>query len=134
MRSRPILLLGLVLLVIGFFAYQIEIGIPATPSVYNTFTPLTKPAPQQIGSYDVLGYVIDKEEADKLVETEEGRKQLSPENGAVAVTEDLINLGRKAFYAETFKDQIFQTDVVGALNGPINLVTMTKAILRLGIT
>ena len=132
MRSRPILLLGLVLLVIGFFAYQIEIGIPATPSVYNTFTPLTKPAPQQIGSYDVLGSVIDKEEADKLLETEEGRKQLQAENGAVAVTEDLINLGRKAFYAETFKDQIFQTDVVGALNGPINLVTMTKAIARLG--
>lgn len=132
MRSRPILLLVLVLLVVGFLAFQIDIAFPATPSVYNTFTPLTKPAPQQIGSYDVLGNVVDKEKAASLLQTEEGRKQLSPENGAVAVTEELIDLGRKAFYSETFKDEVFQTDVVGALNGPINLVTMTKAIARLG--
>ncbi|MEP0879937.1 hypothetical protein NDI49_00045 [Trichocoleus sp. ST-U3] len=129
---RPFFLLALVLVVISFLAFQIELAIPATPSLYNTFTPLTKPAPQEIGSYDVLGYAIAKDEAQSLLQTEEGRKQLSLENGAVAVTEDLVNLGRKAFYSETFKDQVFQTDVVGALNGPINLVTMTKAIARLG--
>ena len=129
---RPILILGLFLLVVGFLAFQIEIAFPATPSVYNTFTPFTKPAPSQIGSYDVLGHVVDKQEAASLLQTEEGRKQLSPENGAVEVTEDLINLGRKAFYSETFKDQVFQTEVVGALDGQINPVTMTKAIARLG--
>ncbi len=129
--SRPILLLVFVLLVVGFLVFQIELAFPATPSVYNTYTPLTKPAPSEIGSYDVLGYVVDKEEAANQLQTEEGRKQLSPENGAVAVTEELINLGRKAFYSETFKDEVFQTDVVGALNGPINPVTMSKAIARL---
>ncbi|MDP8964990.1 MAG: hypothetical protein M3O33_13625 [Cyanobacteriota bacterium] len=130
---RPILLIVLVLLVVGFLGLRrIEIAFPATPSIHNTYTPLTKPAPSQIGSYDVLGYVVDKEKAATLLQTEEGRKQLAPENGAVAVTEDLINLGRKAFYSETFKDQVFQTDVVGALSGPINPVTMTKAIARLG--
>ncbi|MBD1921088.1 hypothetical protein H6F77_08290 [Microcoleus sp. FACHB-831] len=129
---RPLLILSLVILFIGFLAFQIEIAFPATPSVYNTYTPLTKPAPSGIGSYDVLGKVVDKEEAANLLQTEEGRKQLSPESGAVAVTEELINLGRKSFYSETFKDQVFQTEVVGALNGPINLVTMTKAIARLG--
>ncbi len=127
----PILILLFVFLGVGFLAFQIELAFPATPSVYNTFTPLTKPAPSEIGSYDVLGYVVDKEKAANLLETEEGRKQLSPENGAVAVTEDLIDLGRKAFYSETFKDQVFQTDVVGALNGPINPATMAKAIVRL---
>jgi len=130
---RSILLIVLVLLVVGFLGLRrIEIAFPATPSIHNTYTPLTKPAPSQIGSYDVLGYVVDKEKAATLLQTEEGRKQLAPENGAVAVTEDLINLGRKAFYSETFKDQVFQTDVVGALSGPINPVTMTKAIARLG--
>src|SRR4028118_2404298 len=131
MRS-PIVILTVFLVLIGIIASRIEIAFPATPSVYNTFTPFTKPAPSQIGSYDVLGYVVDKDKAANLLQTEEGRQQLSPENGAVAVTEELINLGRKAFYSETFKDQVFQTEVAGANSGPINPVTMTKAIARLG--
>jgi hypothetical protein len=128
---RTTLLLGVVVLVAGLLAFQIEIAFPATPDIYNTFTPLTKPAPQSIGSYDVLGRVIEPAEAEQLLQTEEGRNQLSAENGAIAITEDLINIGRKAFYAETFGNEVFQTDVVGALNGPINLVTMTQAIARL---
>lgn len=131
MRS-PIVILTVFIVLIGIIASRIEIAFPATPSVYNTFTPFTKPAPSQIGSYDVLGYVVDKDKAANLLQTEEGREQLSPENGAVAVTEELINLGRKAFYSETFKDQVFQTEVAGAISGPINPVTMTKAIARLG--
>jgi len=80
----------------------------------------------------VLGYAINKDEATGLLQTDDGKKQLSPENGAVAVTEELLSLGRKAFYSETFGNEVFQTDVVGALDGPINPVTMTKAIARLG--
>lgn len=131
-RARPIIILLSLIILIGFLAYRIEIAFPATPSVYNTFTPLTQPPPQEIGSYDVLGYAIDKDEATSLLQTEEGRKQLSPENGAVAVTEELLTVGRKAFYSETFGNEVFQTDVVGALDGPINPVTLTKAIARLG--
>ncbi|MBD2101045.1 hypothetical protein [Leptolyngbya sp. FACHB-261] len=128
---RVISLLGLLIFVIGFFAYRVEIALPATPNINNTYTPITKPAPEMLGSYDVLGYVVDPDEANRLLETEAGRERLAPENGAVAVTKDLIQLGRKAFYEETFGNEIFQTDVVGALDGPINLVTMTKAILSL---
>ncbi|HEY9691466.1 MAG TPA: hypothetical protein V6D15_04640 [Oculatellaceae cyanobacterium] len=132
MKSRTIFILLSFIFLIGFLAYRMEIALPATPSVYNTFTPLTQVAPQEIGSYDVLGYAVNQEEATRLLQTEEGRKQLSPENGAVAVTEDLIKLGRKAFYSETFGNEVFQTDVVGALDGPINPFSMTKAIARLG--
>jgi len=78
-----------------------------------------------------LRYAIDKDEAATLLQTDEGREQLSPQNGAVAVTEKLLKRGRDAFYSETFGDEIFQTEVVGALNGPINFVTMSKAIARL---
>ena len=131
-KSRPIIILLSLIILIGFLAFRIEIAFPATPSVHNTFTPLTQPAPQEIGSYDVLGYAINKDEATGLLQTDEGKKQLSPENGAVAVTEELLSLGRKAFYSETFGNEVFQTDVVGALDGPINPVTMTKAIARLG--
>lgn len=129
---RTTLLLSTVILVAGLIAFQIEIAFPATPDLHNTFTPLTKPTAQAIGSYDVLGQVVEPTEAEQLLQTEAGRNRLSAENGAVAITEDLINIGRKAFYAETFGNEIFQTDVVGALNGPINLVTMAQAIARLG--
>ncbi len=131
-RWRSILILLALIILIGFLAFRIEIAFPATPSVNNTFTPLTQPAPQEVGSFDVLGNAIDKDEATRLLQTDEGQKQLSPENGAVAVTEDLLTLGRKAFYSETFGNEVFQTDVVGALDGPINPVSMTKAIARLG--
>ncbi len=131
-RWRPILILLALISLIGFLAFRIEIAFPATPSVNKTFTPMTQSAPQEVGSFDVLGNAINKDEATRLLQTDEGQKQLSPENGAVAVTEDLLTLGRKAFYSETFGNEVFQTDVVGALDGPINPVSMTKAIARLG--
>ena len=118
----PVVIVTVLIILIGIIASQLEIAIGATPSLYNTFTPLTKPAPSPICDYDLLGKVVKKAEAASLLETEAGRRQLSPQNGAVEVTEDLINKGRKAFYSETFKDQIFQTDVVGALKGLINQV------------
>jgi len=55
------------------------------------------------------------------------KKQLSPENRAVAVTEDLLKLGRKAFYSETFGNEFFQKDGVGALDSPINSVTLENS-------
>ena len=51
------------------------------------------------------------------------KKQLSPENRAVAVTEHLLKLGLKMFYSKTFGNEVFQKDAVGALDSPINPVT-----------
>jgi hypothetical protein len=132
-RAIPIIILLTLIFVIGLFAYQIELAFPIRPpSRYNTYTLATKSPPKDIGSYDVLGHTVDREEAEKLLQTEEGRKQLSPENGAVEITEDLIDLGRKAFYQETFGNQYLFTDVIGILDGPINIGKLTKAILALG--
>jgi hypothetical protein len=55
------------------------------------------------------------------------KKQLSPENRAVVVTEDLLKLGRKAFYSETFGNEVFQKDGVGVLDSPINPVTLENS-------
>lgn len=79
----------------------------------------------------MLGYVVSKPEADKLLQTEAGQEALSPDNGAVKVTEELIDLGRDAFYRETFGNETLFTDVVGILDGPINLGSITKAVLSL---
>ncbi|MCT7963092.1 hypothetical protein NG791_20690 [Laspinema sp. D1] len=118
--------------VIGFLVSGVEVVLPATPpSEAMTYTPMTQPAPPGIGSYDVLGHPVSKEEADRLLQTEAGRDYLSPENGAIEITDELIDLGRKNFYTETFGNEVIFTDVVGILDGPINIASMTKAILAL---
>ncbi len=131
-RWRTIGILLFLVVIVSFLAYRLEIVLGKTPSLDKTFTPVTQAAPQEVGDYDILGYAINKEEATRLLETEAGRKQLSRENGAFAVTEETLKLGRDAFYSDTFGNEIFQTDVVGALNGPINLVTVGQAIAKLG--
>lgn len=132
MRLRSVLILLSLIIFVSFLTYQIELGFPGTPSVNNTYTPLTSPTAQEIGSYDVLGKVISKQEAASLGQTDAGREELLPDNGAVAVTEDLIKLGRKAFYSETFGNEVFFTDVTGILNGPLNIGNLTLAIANLG--
>lgn len=101
MRLRAVIILFSLIIFIGFLAYQIDISFPGTPSVNKTFTLLTQPTQQEIGSYDLLGKTISKDIAASLLQTVEGRAQLSPENGAVAVNDNLVNLGRKTFYNET---------------------------------
>ncbi|MDM9379757.1 hypothetical protein QUB80_03465 [Chlorogloeopsis sp. ULAP01] len=129
---RPILILLSVLVFVGFIGYFLELSLPTKPpKLGNTYTPFTQPTPQEIGSYDVLGYTVNKAEADQLLQTESGSVELTPENGAIPITENLINLGRDAFYRETFGNEYFFTDIVGAIDGPINLLTMGKAIAAL---
>lgn len=133
MKLRPLVILLCLIVFVGFLGYQIDLSFPIRPpSLNNTFTPSTQPAQQEIGSYDVLGKVVSAAGAENLLQTEEGKTLLSPANGAVEITEDLIKLGRKSFYNETFGNEYFFTDVVGAIDGPINLVSMGKAITALG--
>jgi hypothetical protein len=80
----------------------------------------------------VLDYAINainKERATRLLQTDEGQKQLSPENRAVAVTQDLLKQGRNAFYSEIFGNEVFKKDGVGALDSPINPVTFENSLL-----
>jgi hypothetical protein len=77
-----------------------------------------------------VGYAINainKDQATRLLQTDEDQKQLSPENRAVGITEHLLKLGLKAFYSETFGNEVFQKDVVGALDSPINPVTLQNS-------
>jgi hypothetical protein len=64
---------------------------------------------------------------DRSLTEEEAKRQ----NGSVRVDEALLQLGRKAFYKETFNNEIFLTDVVGILDGPLRITNVTKAILAL---
>lgn len=55
-----------------------------------------------------------------------------PENGGIPVTEDFLRLGRQMFYAETFGNEVFLTDILGIVNGPFTIPNLMKAIVELG--
>ena len=132
MSLRTLTILAALVILVGFLGFQLELTLPTRPpNVASTYTPITQPAPQGIGSYDVLGHTISPAEAAQLLQTEAGRQQLSSENGAVEITEDLLDLGRETFYQETFGNEVLFTDVVGILDGPLGLPELTKAILAL---
>jgi hypothetical protein len=85
------------------------------------------PAP----AYDVWGESISEDEAESLLELPNGRDRLSPAEGAVKIDEELIRLGEKAFYEETFGNEVPLTDVVGVLDGPLTAAAVAKAIVAL---
>ncbi|RUT05653.1 hypothetical protein DSM106972_036600 [Dulcicalothrix desertica PCC 7102] len=132
MRLRAILILISVLVFVGFLGFQLELTLPGRPpNVNTTYTPFTQSPPREVGSYDVLGYSVSKQDAGKLLQTPAGQEALSPNNGAVKVTEELIDLGRDAFYQESFGNEVLFTDVVGILDGPINLGSIASSVLAL---
>jgi archaellin len=49
----------------------------------------------------------------------------------IKVDEEMISLGREAFYEETFGNEIFLTDIMGIVNGPLTIGNMMKAIMKL---
>ena len=88
----------------------------------------TRPSPE---AYDLWGRSFTQQETVRLMQTPDGKKQLSPRNGAVKVDDALLRLGRRAFYKETFGNEIFLSDVVGILDGPLRLSNVMKAVLAL---
>jgi len=102
------------------FAY-----IPPRDQVLNPAFRGEKPA------YDVWGRSISAEEAAKLKKTDKGRKKLSPEQGAVPINPDTLNLGRKTFYQETFGNEVFLTDILGLVDGAVTIPNIMKAIWKL---
>ncbi|WP_434130628.1 hypothetical protein [Methylocaldum sp. GT1BB] len=138
MRLRPevwlVMLLSVLfisdgLVYVFFFA---DLAIPGTPETSQTLTPKARGTPQEIGSYDVLGRTVGKAEAARLLQTADGKRNLAPANGAVEITRELLELGRRAFYEETYGNEVFLTDVVGVIDGPIDLWKLAKATMALG--
>ncbi len=79
-------------------------------------------------AYDLWGRSVGHDEARALLATDQGRETLSPAHGAVAVDADVLARGRRAFYQETYRNEVFLTDVVGLLSGPLDLWAMAGAL------
>lgn len=132
MKIRSVIILLTLILLAGFVGYRLELTFPSSsPRIAKTYTPITQSPPSGIGSYDVLGHVVSKAEAAELLETEAGRELLSADNGAVEITQDLIDLGRDTFYRETFGNEVLFTDIVGVLDGALGIPKIAKAVLAL---
>jgi len=57
--------------------------------------------------------------------------RLTPQNGAVEITEDLLALGRRTLYKDSFGNEVFLTDIVGIIDGPLKHKGILKAIADL---
>jgi hypothetical protein len=126
------ILLTLLLLVIGLLAAVIIVAGVGFKYAYEPAGDMvisgTRPAPE---TYDLWGRAFTERDAESLLQTPEGRRQLSPKNGAVKVDDALLQLGRRAFYKETFNNEMFLTDIVGVLDGPLRISNVAQAVLAL---
>lgn len=78
--------------------------------------------------YDLWGQKWTEGEAAK---TGGNPEMLSPANGAVKIDGALLELGRESMYAETFGNEVFLTDVMGIVGGPLRVSNLVKAIIKL---
>ncbi|WP_456277254.1 electron transport protein [Bacillus sp. AK128] len=77
---------------------------------------------------DVWGRFVSKDsESIRNVTTSEE----TFEEGAIEIDEELLELGREVFYKETFGNEVFLTDIMGVINGPLSITNIGKAILAL---
>ncbi|MEX0685353.1 MAG: hypothetical protein WD267_01700 [Balneolales bacterium] len=81
--------------------------------------------------YDFWGQPVTQAMADSLLQTDLGNRMLTPAQGAVLIDDELLGLGRSVFYNETFNNEFFFTDILGAMDGPINFWAVTKALISL---
>ena len=77
-------------------------------------------------AYDVWGRRISAQEAPNL-----DARVLSPSGGGVHIDQDTLRFGREVFYQETYGNEVFVTDIMGLLDGPLPLWQYVKAVLAL---
>jgi hypothetical protein len=56
---------------------------------------------------------------------------LSAADGLVRVDANVLQLGKRQFYTETFNNEIFLSDILGILDGSLSIKDVTEAILAL---
>ncbi|MFS0920845.1 electron transport protein [Brevibacillus centrosporus] len=133
--GKWLLILGIGIVVIGAVSLlnrSFEYGyVPPQSKILTIGTDKVQTLSTKQQQFDVWGRSVSREEAEDLKKTSEGRKLLSSDNGAIEVTNELLTLGREAFYKETFGNEVFLTDILGIVNGPLTLSNFAKAIMEL---
>ncbi|WP_078430338.1 electron transport protein [Alkalihalobacterium alkalinitrilicum] len=116
------------IIVVSMFVIEPEYAyIPPESRIMNHDTTM-------IGSeatIDMWGVTIQQKDRNGIGQTIQGQQTLSAENGAVHVDEPFVELGRELFYEETFGNEVFLTDILGMLDGPLTVSNIMKAIFEL---
>jgi hypothetical protein len=111
-------------------------GVYVTKPEYAYLPPFTKVLNAERGhhdqAFDVWGRSMPRAEATRLLQTADGQALLSPQHGAVAITDALLTLGRTAFYRETFGNEVFLSEIMGIVDGPLTPWRLAKALWALG--
>jgi hypothetical protein len=94
--------------------------LPAESKVLNPENLTGAPA------YDLWGRRVSADEAPNI-----DAKALSPAGGGVRIDDATLALGREVFYEETYGNEVFLTDVLGLLDGPLTIWQYAKAIAEL---
>lgn len=118
LRVLAWLVTGLVALLIAIvligFRYAYE---PSPSNVLSRYRASPEP-------WDLWGKPLSEQDAARL--------KVLAKNGGVHVNAATLRLGRRSFYRETFKNEVFLTDVMGIIDGPLRLTNVAKAVLALG--
>jgi hypothetical protein len=114
----PVLLLG-----IGYIlVHWLEFEYAYMPSANKVMNPSAVKALKTKGVryYDLWG---------RSLSATDGRE--APKSGAVEVNEKLLKLGRQALYKETFGNEVFMSDILGIVDGPLTTPNLAKAVFGL---
>ncbi len=112
MKLRTWIFLAVDLLFIVLFFSKLRYAYQ--PSYSNVIS-RTRPSPEAYNLWD------------RSISESEARNKA----GAVKIDDALLRLGRRSFYKETFGNEMFLTDIVGVLDGPLHITEVAKAILKL---
>jgi hypothetical protein len=129
MRKRYVVIIAVLLLLIGggmLYHSNFEYALLPEENDIKQYK-----ANEQKG-FDIWGkWVSQHESRIQKLSTNRKKTLFSPEQGAIPIDERLLKLGREVFYKETFGNEVFLTDIMGIIDGPLTIGNMAKAILDL---
>jgi hypothetical protein len=127
-KTSIIVIIFLILLIGGGFFFNTNVEYAFLPKEDDV---VKYEANNQTGT-DIWGKWISAEtgKAEKL--SADGKEtSVSAKHGAIVVDKQLLQLGREVFYKETFGNEVFLTDIMGIVNGPLTMTNIAKAIIAL---
>ncbi|MBB5325604.1 cytochrome c551/c552 [Anoxybacillus tepidamans] len=126
MRNKYIAIIIVLLLIGSSFFYYAHVEYALLPAEEDT----KRYAANERTGVDVWGNWIDQQNGNikKLSVHEADPSSVA---GAVRVDDRLLQLGREVFYKETFGNEVFLTDIMGIVNGPLTMANIAKAIMAL---
>ncbi|MFC0558780.1 hypothetical protein [Halalkalibacter alkalisediminis] len=104
----------------------LEPGYAVKPPAELSFNHPIEHEMNDVLGYDIWGLSVSEKEA----KGEMDPSMLSLHNGAVKIDAAFVEKGRDLFYEKTFNNEVYITDVLGVLDGPLSIMNIGKAVLQ----